>query len=83
MTNVVPPHMMDGSSVLVQTMHSGWPNGCHGVQFLRLGHRGYKKIMSNLMTVTKRLEQGILDTGSDQDAFLVLHRRTELFGMFW
>ncbi len=34
------------------------------VQFLRLGHRGYKKIMSNLMTVTKRLEEGILETGT-------------------
>ena len=33
------------------------------LQFLRLGHRGYKKIMSNLMTVTKRLEEGILETG--------------------
>lgn len=57
--------MMDGSSGLVQIMHFGWLNGYHGVQFLRLGHRGYKKIMSNLMTVTKRLEEGILETGNN------------------
>lgn len=31
--------------------------------FLRLGFRGYKKIMSNLMTVTQRLQEGILETG--------------------
>ncbi len=34
-----------------------------GWQFLRLGVRGYKKIMGNLMTVTKRLQEGILETG--------------------
>ena len=34
------------------------------LQFLRLGHEGYKKIMVNLMEVAAHLAKGILDTGT-------------------
>ena len=39
----------------------GLMNGC--MQFLRLGFDGYKKIMSNLLMVARRLRLGIEETG--------------------
>ena len=34
------------------------------MQFLRLGFDGYKKIMSNLLMVSRRLRMGIEETGA-------------------
>lgn len=45
-------------------------------QFLRLGHEGYRKIMSNLMHVATRLRQGIQDTGGGRFQVRMLRNST-------